>query len=106
MFDTILIANRGEIACRVMETAQAIGVRCVAVYSDADAGAKHVQMADVAVRIGENAPAKSYLKGDAIIAAALEAGAEALWLGVAFLHKLDFGIKVATSETSHTHTHT
>ena len=48
MFDTILIANRGEIACRVMETAQAMGVRCVAVYSDADRAAKHVAMADTA----------------------------------------------------------
>ena len=52
MFNKILIANRGEIACRVMETAQAMGVRCVAVYSDADAGAKHVAMADAAVHIG------------------------------------------------------
>ena len=52
MFDTILIANRGEIACRVMETAQAMGVRCVAVYSDADRAAKHVAMADTAVHIG------------------------------------------------------
>ena len=58
MFDTILIANRGEIACRVMETAQAMGVRCVAVYSDADAGAKHVAMADAAVHIGGSAPAE------------------------------------------------
>ena len=63
MFDTILIANRGEIACRVMETAQAMGVRCVAVYSDADARAKHVQMADLAVHIGGAAPAAGYPKG-------------------------------------------
>ena len=52
MFDTILIANRGEIACRVMKTAQAMGVRCVAVYSEADASSRHVAMADVAVHIG------------------------------------------------------
>ena len=78
MFDTILIANRGEIACRVMETAQGMGVRCVAVYSDADAGAKHVAMADLAVHIGGSAPADSYLRGDVIIQAALDTGAQAI----------------------------
>ena len=71
MFDKILIANRGEIACRVMETAQSMGVACVAVYSDADAASKHVAMADTAVHIGGPAPKDSYLRGDAIIAAAL-----------------------------------
>ncbi|WP_370250930.1 biotin carboxylase N-terminal domain-containing protein, partial [Nioella sp.] len=70
MFTKILIANRGEIACRVMETARAMGVRTVAVYSDADAGARHVAMADEAVHIGGPAPADSYLKGDVLIAAA------------------------------------
>jgi len=85
MFDTILIANRGEIACRVMETARAMGVRCVAVYSDADAGAKHVEMADVAVHIGGSAPAQSYLKGDVIIQAALDTGAQAIHPGYGFL---------------------
>ena len=85
MFDTILIANRGEIACRVMETARAMGVRTVAVYSDADRGAKHVQMADVAVHIGGAAPAESYLRGDAIIAAALETGAQGIHPGYGFL---------------------
>ncbi len=85
MFDTILIANRGEIACRVMQTAQAMGVRCVAVYSDADAGAKHVAMADVAVHIGGSAPADSYLRGDAIIAAAQATGAQAIHPGYGFL---------------------
>ena len=67
MFDRILIANRGEIACRVIETAQSMGVSCVAVHSDVDASAKHVQMADVAVHIGGNAPSDSYLRGDVII---------------------------------------
>ena len=85
MFDTILIANRGEIACRVMETAQAMGVRCVAVYSDADAEAKHVQMSDTAVHIGGSAPGDSYLRGDAIIRAAQETGAQAIHPGYGFL---------------------
>jgi 3-methylcrotonyl-CoA carboxylase alpha subunit len=85
MFDTILIANRGEIACRVMETAQGMGVRCVAVYSDADAGAKHVAVADAAVHIGGSAPGASYLRGDVIIQAALDTGAQAIHPGYGFL---------------------
>jgi len=85
MFDTLLIANRGEIACRVMETAQAMGMRCVAVYSDVDAGAKHVAMADTAVCIGGAAPADSYLRGDVIIRAALDTGAQAIHPGYGFL---------------------
>ena len=85
MFDTILIANRGEIACRVMETAQKMGIRCVAVYSDADASAKHVEMADAAVHIGGPAPADSYLKGEVIIQAALDTGAQAIHPGYGFL---------------------
>jgi len=78
MFNKILIANRGEIACRVMETARAMGVRSVAVYSDADASAKHVTLADEAVYIGASAPAESYLKGAVMIDAALRTGAEAI----------------------------
>ena len=85
MFSKILIANRGEIACRVIETAHRMGVACVAVYSDADAGAKHVAMADQAVHIGGPAPADSYLKGDRIIAAALETEAQAIHPGYGFL---------------------
>ena len=85
MFNKILIANRGEIACRVMETAQRMGVSCVAVYSDADAAAKHVQMADEAIHIGGPAPAESYLKGDVIIQAALDTGAQAIHPGYGFL---------------------
>src|SRR6056297_2002244 len=85
MFDKILIANRGEIACRVIDTARAMGVRTVAVYSDADAGARHVEMADEAVHIGPPAPADSYLRGDAIIAAARDTGAEAIHPGYGFL---------------------
>ena len=85
MFDTILIANRGEIACRIMETAQKMGVRCVAVYSDADAHAKHVAMADIAVHIGGAAPADSYLQGARIIEAAQATGAQAIHPGYGFL---------------------
>jgi 3-methylcrotonyl-CoA carboxylase alpha subunit len=85
MFDTILIANRGEIACRIMQTAQSLGVRCVAVYSDADANARHVEMADDVVHIGGSAPASSYLRGDVIIEAALESGAQAIHPGYGFL---------------------
>ena len=85
MFETILIANRGEIACRVIETAQAMGVRCVAVYSDADATAKHVAMADAAVHIGGSAPSESYLRGDVIIQAALDTGCQAIHPGYGFL---------------------
>ena len=85
MFNKILIANRGEIACRVMETSQKMGVSCVAVYSDADTSAKHVQMADEAVYIGGAASAESYLKGDVIIQAALESGAQAIHPGYGFL---------------------
>ena len=85
MFNTILIANRGEIACRVMKTAQSLGVRCVAVYSEADAGAAHVAMADVARCIGPAAVAESYLKGDRIIEVALAEDAQAIHPGYGFL---------------------
>ena len=85
MFDTILIANRGEIACRVIETARSMGVRCVAVYSDADVGAKHVQMADHAIHIGGSAPGESYLRGEVIVQAALDSGAQAIHPGYGFL---------------------
>ncbi|MEO3413813.1 acetyl/propionyl/methylcrotonyl-CoA carboxylase subunit alpha [Roseovarius sp. CAU 1744] len=85
MFDKILIANRGEIACRVMETARKMGVRSVAVFSDADRAARHVAQADEAVHIGGSAPAESYLKGDVIIQAALDTGAQAIHPGYGFL---------------------
>ncbi|MGX9349930.1 acetyl/propionyl/methylcrotonyl-CoA carboxylase subunit alpha [Shimia sp. W99] len=85
MFNKILIANRGEIACRVMESARKMGVKTVAVYSDADAHAKHVAMADMAVHIGGPAPADSYLRGDVIIQAALDSGAQAIHPGYGFL---------------------
>ena len=85
MFDKILIANRGEIAVRVAKSARALGVKVVAVYSDADASAAHVAAADEAVHIGGSAPAASYLRGDVIIAAALKTGAKAIHPGYGFL---------------------
>jgi acetyl-CoA/propionyl-CoA carboxylase biotin carboxyl carrier protein len=85
MFETVLVANRGEIAVRIMRTLRALGIRSVAVYSDADAGARHVAAADVAVRIGPAPARESYLSVDAVIAAALESGAQAIHPGYGFL---------------------
>ncbi len=85
MFERILIANRGEIACRVMETCRRLGVSTVAVFSEADRGARHVAMADAAVPIGGPKPAESYLRGDAIVEAALVTGAQAIHPGYGFL---------------------
>ena len=85
MFTTILIANRGEIACRVAATARRMGIRTVAVYSDADTQALHVRHCDAAVHIGGSAAADSYLRGDAIIAAAKASGAQAVHPGYGFL---------------------
>jgi 3-methylcrotonyl-CoA carboxylase alpha subunit len=82
---SLLIANRGEIAFRVIRTAQRLGTRTIAVYSDADAKALHVRMADEAVRIGPSPPRESYLCGDKIIAAAKATGAEAIHPGYGFL---------------------
>ena len=85
MFSKILIANRGEIACRVAATAKRLGVSTVAVYSDADREAKHVAVCDEAVYLGGSAPKDSYLKGDAIIAIAKATGAQAIHPGYGFL---------------------
>lgn len=85
MFTKILIANRGEIACRVISTARAMGIKTVAVYSDADHNARHVRMADEAVRIGPAAARDSYLRGDIIIEAAKKTGAQAIHPGYGFL---------------------
>ncbi|QNE04852.1 acetyl-CoA carboxylase biotin carboxylase subunit [Croceicoccus marinus] len=85
MISKLLIANRGEIACRIIRTARELGVATVAVYSDADANALHVRMADEAVHIGPSPAAESYLVGDRIIAAARATGAEAIHPGYGFL---------------------
>ena len=85
MFASLLIANRGEIACRIIRTARRLGIRTVAVYSDADAQALHVAMADDAVRIGPAPVRDSYLLGDRIIAAARDKGAQAIHPGYGFL---------------------
>ena len=85
MFSTILIANRGEIACRIIRTCRRLGIRSVAVYSDADANAPHVRLADEAVRIGPAPARDSYLRADRIIEAALTTGAQAIHPGYGFL---------------------
>jgi 3-methylcrotonyl-CoA carboxylase alpha subunit len=85
MFTKILIANRGEIACRVAATARRLAIQTVAVYSDADAGAKHVAACDEAIHIGGSAPKESYLRWDKIIAAAQATGAQAIHPGYGFL---------------------
>ena len=85
MFQSVLIANRGEIACRIIRTCRRLGLRTIAVYSDADASARHVAEADQAMRLGPAESSQSYLNAQAIIAAALETGAEAIHPGYGFL---------------------
>ena len=85
MFEKILIANRGEIACRIIQTCRRMGIRTVAVYSEADAGALHVQLADEACCIGKSAPAESYLRIGNVLDAAKKHGAQAIHPGYGFL---------------------
>ncbi|TAM40440.1 MAG: acetyl-CoA carboxylase biotin carboxylase subunit, partial [Burkholderiaceae bacterium] len=95
MFTKILIANRGEIACRVIKTARKMGIKTVAVYSDADAGARHVALADEAVNIGPAPSRESYLVADRIIAACKQTGAQAVHPGYGFLSEnADFARRV------------
>ena len=91
MMDKILIANRGEIACRVIRTARKLGVKTVSVFSDADANSMHVKLADEAVYIGKSPAAESYLVGERIVQAALDTGAQGIHPGYGFLSEnLDF----------------
>src|SRR3982074_1543695 len=91
MFRRIRIANRGEIACRIIKTARRLGIETVAVYSEADRNALHVEMADVAIPTGRPPPAESYLAIDKIVAAARSAGAQAVHPGYGFLsERADF----------------
>jgi len=85
MIESLLIANRGEIACRIIRTARALGIRTIAVYSDADGNALHVRQADEAVHIGASPARESYLVGERIIAAAKQTGAQAIHPGYGFL---------------------
>src|SRR5436853_4714965 len=85
MFKKILIANRGEIACRVIRTARRMGIATVAVYSDADARAPHVRLADESVRLGPPPASESYLNAELIITACRETGADAVHPGYGFL---------------------
>jgi propionyl-CoA carboxylase alpha chain len=103
MFKKILIANRGEIACRVIRTARRIGIKTVAVYSDADARAPHVKMADEAVRLGPPPASESYLKAELIIDACKATGAEAVHPGYGFLSERTTFAKALDKAGHHLH---
>src|SRR6202140_3211350 len=98
MFKRILIANRGEIACRIIKSARKMGIETVAVYSEADKDALHVEMADTAILIGPPAAAQSYLVIEKIVAACKESGAEAVHPGYGFLSEREaFALALQTA---------
>src|ERR671921_2806754 len=90
MFAKVLVANRGEIALRVIRACQELGIRSVAVYSDADARAPHVREADEAVHVGPSPSSESYLRGERLIQAALRTGAQAVHPGYGFLSEREW----------------
>ena len=98
MFKKILIANRGEIACRVIRTARRMGIKTVAVYSDADARAPHVKLADESVRLGPPPTSESYLKAELFIDACKVSGAEAVHPGYGFLSERESFAKALAKE--------
>src|SRR5512134_930236 len=98
MFKKLLIANRGEIALRVIRACRELGVSSVAIYSDADAHAPHVREADEAVHVGPAPSSQSYLRGDAIIAAARSVGAEAIHPGYGFLSEREWFARLVRDE--------
>src|SRR5688572_13908518 len=101
MFNKILIANRGEIAIRIMRACKELGIKTVAVYSDADQNALHVQHADEAIYIGDSSPAESYLNADKLIKAALDSKADAIHPGYGFLSEnASFALKVASVKST------
>ena len=99
MINKLLIANRGEIACRVIKTANAQGIKTVAVYSDADKNALHVQMADEAVYLGPSPSKKSYLRGELIIEKAKELGVDAIHPGYGFLSQKMLSLRIYAPKT-------
>ena len=103
MFKRILIANRGEIACRIIKTARRMGIETVAVYSEADKDALHVEMADTAIAIGPPEAAKSYLLIDKIVAACKVSGAEAVHPGYGFLSEREAFPRALEAERHRVH---
>lgn len=104
MFKKILIANRGEIACRVIKTARKMGIQTVAIYSDADRNALHVQMADEAVHIGPPPANQSYIVIDKVMEAIRQTGAEAVHPGYGFLsERMDFAAALEAEEIGRAH---